>query len=380
MAGDVHVPSRRPAVVAHEPIARRHPLWLAPLVAVAILGAACATPAPDVPRPAPSAASARHPFGVASVEPTHGANAQRTSVASAGAAQSDTAPRGLEGAISASPSLGIDEQASEPAPVADGHTAGAQGDAAEIEPISSAAGGLAPPAPAVPAPPLVVPPVVVPLAAAPPGLIQAPELPCEPGSGPRPASWRDPLPSTPRHNPDGPKRVGLQAGHWLTEQVPAELRGLQHGATGGGKMEWEVNLDIAHRAKALLESQDVIVDILLTTVPVRYRAHPFVSIHADGDATGRGTGFKIARPAFSSVPAVDDRLVESLYAAYGAATSLRRDNEHITSRMRYCYAFNSRRFCHAVAPGVPQAIIEAGFLTSAADRQLLIGGPDIVAR
>jgi hypothetical protein len=43
------------------------------------------------------------------------------------------------------------------------------------------------------------------------------------------------------------------------------------------------------------------------------------------------------------------------------------------------YAFNSRRYCHAVAPGVPSAILEMGFLTSAADRALLLGNPDVVA-
>jgi hypothetical protein len=252
--------------------------------------------------------------------------------------------------------------------------------APEIEPALIATDGLAPPVPPISGPQMVMPGVVVPAAPGQSGLIQASEQPCEPGSGPRAASWREPLPPTPRHNPDGPKRVGLQAGHWLTEQVPAELRGLQHGATGGGKMEWEVNLDIALRTKALLEAEGVVVDILPTTVPIRYRAHLFVSIHADGDTTGRVNGFKIARPAFSSLPAVDDVLVESLYAAYGAATGLRRDDEHITPRMRYYYAFNSRRFCHAVAPGVPQAIVEAGFLTSAADRRLLLGTPDVVAR
>jgi N-acetylmuramoyl-L-alanine amidase len=48
--------------------------------------------------------------------------------------------------------------------------------------------------------------------------------------------------------------------------------------------------------------------------------------------------------------------------------------------MRYYYAFNSRRYCHAVAPGVPQAIVEAGFLTNAADRGILLGNPDAAAR
>src|SRR5205823_5031083 len=48
-------------------------------------------------------------------------------------------------------------------------------------------------------------------------------------------SFRIPLPPAPLYDPPGPKRVGLQAGHWLVDQVPAELRGLQSGAVGGGK-------------------------------------------------------------------------------------------------------------------------------------------------
>ncbi len=65
---------------------------------------------------------------------------------------------------------------------------------------------------------------------------------------------------------------------------------------------------------------------------------------------------------------------------YAADTELPRDDEHISLRMRYYYAFNSRRYCHAVAPGVPQAIIEMGYLTSAVDRGLLIGDPNKLAR
>ena len=48
--------------------------------------------------------------------------------------------------------------------------------------------------------------------------------------------------------------------------------------------------------------------------------------------------------------------------------------------MRYYYAFNSRRYCHTVAPGVPQAIVENGFLTSPLDRVLLLGNPDLAAQ
>ena len=192
-------------------------------------------------------------------------------------------------------------------------------------------------------------------------------------------SFRDPLPPAPLYTASGPRRVGLQAGHWLTDQVPPELGRLQGGAVGGGKQEWEINLDVARRTARLLEAAGVEVDVMPSTVPPRYRAHAFIALHADGDPAGAARGFKIARPGFSSVPDVDDRLVETLNQVYGADTELPRDDEHISLRMRYYYAFNSRRYCHAVAPGVPQAIVEMGYLTSAADRQSLIGNPDRLA-
>ena len=195
-----------------------------------------------------------------------------------------------------------------------------------------------------------------------------------------PGGFRDPLPPAQVWDPDGPKRVGLQAGHWLTEEVPAELSRLQHGTSGGGKQEWELTLDLAQRTAGLLEAAGIEVDILPSTVPPRYKAHAFLSIHADGDTAGRLRGFKISRPGFSSIPATDDRFVNTLHRAYGSATMLPRDDDHITVRMLYYYAFNSRRYCHAVAPGVPQANIEAGFLTNATDRQVLLGNPDLAAK
>jgi N-acetylmuramoyl-L-alanine amidase len=80
------------------------------------------------------------------------------------------------------------------------------------------------------------------------------------------------------------------------------------------------------------------------------------------------------------VPDVDDRLVDTLNRVYAATTELPRDDDHISLRMRYYYAFNSRRYCHAVAPGVPQAIVEMAYLTSPVDRSVLIGNPDRLAR
>ncbi|MBI2862072.1 MAG: N-acetylmuramoyl-L-alanine amidase [Chloroflexi bacterium] len=194
-------------------------------------------------------------------------------------------------------------------------------------------------------------------------------------------TFRVPLPPAPVWNPPGQKRVGLQAGHWLTQEVPPELGRLVTGAgtSGGGKAEWQVTLDIAQRTANLLEKSGVAVDILPTTIPERYRAHVFIAIHADGDLSGNLRGFKIARAGFSAIPSTDDALVDDLYAEYQAATDLPRDDLHISLRMVYYYAFNSRRYCHAIAPGVPAAIIETGFLTSPIDRVLLLSQPDRAA-
>jgi N-acetylmuramoyl-L-alanine amidase-like protein len=193
-------------------------------------------------------------------------------------------------------------------------------------------------------------------------------------------SFRVPLPPAPLYDPPGPKRVALQAGHYLTDQVPPELRGLGGGAVGGGEQEWQVNLDVAQRTAAILEDAGLQVDVLPATVPPHYEANVFVALHADGDTTGQTRGFKVARPGFSSIPSIDDRLVDAINQTYGAETELPRDDEHISLRMRYYYAFNSRRYCHAVMPGVPQAIVEMAYLTSATDRQFLIGDPQKLAQ
>jgi N-acetylmuramoyl-L-alanine amidase len=191
-----------------------------------------------------------------------------------------------------------------------------------------------------------------------------------------------PQPRTPVWNPPGPKRVGLQAGHYEAWGAPNELASLRlnPGAPGGGRIEWEVAIDIANRAAEMLRANGVEVDILPTTIPVRYRAHAFVAIHADGDESGRLRGYKMARPNFSSIPDVDDQLVDILHDEYGRVTGLPDNSEYITGRMRNYYAFNARRYQHAVAPGVPQAIIETAFMSNAVDRDYLFNRPDLIAR
>jgi len=176
-----------------------------------------------------------------------------------------------------------------------------------------------------------------------------------------------------------PKRVGLQVGHWGNEQLPEELERLRNsggGAVGGGYSEVQVNYDLAQRTAVLLRARGVEVDILPATVPQDYRADAFIAIHADGDVRGVLRGYKIARSPLSHLPDWDDKLVEALYAEYGRATGFPRDDDHITPRMRFYYAFNNRRYYHAIDPSTPAAIVETGFMTSAVDRATLIGQPD----
>jgi N-acetylmuramoyl-L-alanine amidase len=189
-------------------------------------------------------------------------------------------------------------------------------------------------------------------------------------------------PPTPVWNPPGPKRVGLQAGHYLFEEAPPELLSLRRnpGAPGGGRVEWQVTIDLAERAAEILRSSGVEVDVLPTTIPVRYRAHAFLAVHVDGDESGRLRGYKIARPNFSSIPEVDDAFAQTIHEEYGRATGLPDNSVYITGRMRNYYAFNARRYQHAVAPGVPQAILESGFMSNGADRDLLFNRPEVAAQ
>ncbi|HZT09270.1 MAG TPA: N-acetylmuramoyl-L-alanine amidase [Chloroflexota bacterium] len=194
------------------------------------------------------------------------------------------------------------------------------------------------------------------------------------------SGFSNPLPPSPVWDPPGQKRVGIQAGHWKTSDVPYELRNLSPGTSAGGWQEWEVNLLIANKVKEILEDAGVAVDLLPSTVPIRYRAHAFVAIHADGDANGSYAGYKIARSGFSSIPDADDVFVDTLYREYATTTGLPRDSDaHISRRMIYYYAFNTRRYQHAIDLGTPAAIIETGYLTNAGDRALLTNRPELPA-
>lgn len=197
---------------------------------------------------------------------------------------------------------------------------------------------------------------------------------------PAPASPTPTAIPTPSPRPAGtPPRVGIQVGHWKSNELPDELARLRTstGAHVRGLSEVNLNLDVARRVVPLLEAAGVAVDLLPATVPPSYDADAFVSIHADGSTSARSRGFKIATPWRTSRAA--QHLRDALDAEYGAATGLPRDGA-ITMNMRGYYAFNFRRHTHAVARTTPAVILEMGFITNASDRAYLTGRQDTVAR
>lgn len=180
---------------------------------------------------------------------------------------------------------------------------------------------------------------------------------------------------------DGPARVGIQIGHWKNSEVPDELEGLKRnggGASGGGKYEVDVVLQIGQKVKSLLEARGVIVDLLPATVPEKYIADAFVSIHADGNVNSSVSGFKIASPQrdFSGRSVI---LMETLYETYAKETGLKTD-KNITRRMSGYYAFNWRRYKHTVSPITPAVIVETGFLTNPTDRKIIVDNQDKSAK
>lgn len=180
--------------------------------------------------------------------------------------------------------------------------------------------------------------------------------------------------------PEGPAKVALQVGHWRNSEFPEELAKLRNngGASGGGKMEWEVNLEVAETTKRELEKVGVDVEILPATVPARYWADVFVAIHADGSESAGTRGFKFAGP-WRDLTGNSKRLVKILEANYQEATGMPID-ENVTRNMRGYYAFAWWRYEHAVHPMTTAVIAETGFLTSPVDRKIIVEQPEVVAQ
>ncbi len=179
--------------------------------------------------------------------------------------------------------------------------------------------------------------------------------------------------------PEGPPRVALQAGHWKAAEAPDELENLRaNGTSGGGKREWEVNLEIARKAKPLLEARGIVVEILPTTIPPDHYADAFVAIHADGNPDTTVSGYKAAAPRRDLTGSASS-LAMLLDLKYEEATGLPYD-PNVTRNMRGYYAFNWRRYEHSLHPMTPAAILETGFLTNPRDRRIIVSDQAKAAR
>jgi hypothetical protein len=176
--------------------------------------------------------------------------------------------------------------------------------------------------------------------------------------------------------PEGPFRVALQAGHWKAAEAPDEFPHLADntGTSGGGTTEWETNLDIARRVQKLLEAEGVLVEILPATVPPEYWADLFIAIHADGNANPSVSGYKAAAPR-RDMTGRAAAFVAVLEEEYQKATGLAYD-PNVTRNMTGYYAFNWRRYEHALHPMTTGVILETGFLTSPGDRRVIVRAPD----
>lgn len=196
------------------------------------------------------------------------------------------------------------------------------------------------------------------------------------GAAPAPALFtRIPKPILPA----GPRRVGIQAGHWLSANAPPELWRLltQTGTSWNGVSEVEINLDVATRIKKILEARGIVVDVLPTTIPPSYVADAFVALHGDGDRTGENSGFKMAFSA-RRTPYEGD-LLESIKSSYGAATGLGYDGGRISRNMLFYYAMSWQRNKYSTAPHTPSVILEMGYVSNDDDRELLTEHADVVA-
>jgi hypothetical protein len=176
--------------------------------------------------------------------------------------------------------------------------------------------------------------------------------------------------------------VAIQAGHWKSAELPEPLARLRTstGAVGGGRTEPQVTLDIAQRVARLLRSKGRTVEVLPATVPTGYEADLFISLHADGNASSQPRGYKVSTRWRSEVAALDATLVQSIEDGYGKVTGMPQDPS-ITRAMRGYYAYSTYRGEeYRLSGSTPAAILEMGFMTSAADRALMFNKPDVVAR
>ncbi len=170
----------------------------------------------------------------------------------------------------------------------------------------------------------------------------------------------------------GPPRIGLQVGHLDAAAMPAELSKLRTstGATAGGLEEVDVNHAVVRALASRLRRDGFKVDVFDATVPPRYRADLVLAVHADASPDPSREGYKSAH--FLPLRNRRDPLLKlDIDRAMLTGTPLGDDDRNVSLDMLKYYAFNARRFRHALAPGTPALIVELGYLTNPRDRAYL---------
>jgi len=170
----------------------------------------------------------------------------------------------------------------------------------------------------------------------------------------------------------GPPRIGLQVGHLEAAALPAELAKLRTatGATAGGLEEVDVNHAIVRALAARLRQDGFRVDVFGATVPVRYRADLVLAVHADASHDPRREGYKSAH--YLPLRNRRDALLKlDVDRAVLRDSHLGDDDRNVSIDMLKYYAFNARRFRHALGRRTPALIVEMGYLSNASDRTYL---------
>lgn len=162
--------------------------------------------------------------------------------------------------------------------------------------------------------------------------------------------------------------IGIVAGHSGPQNDPGAV-------CPDGLTEASINLEVANRAKAIVEKAGYKVD-LLAEFDDRlqgYKALALVSIHSDSCAfiNNQATGFKVARALYDQVPDKSDRLVACITDRYKKRSGMNFHANSITFDMTQYHGFNE------IDPNTPDAIIELGFLNL--DRDMLTNHPDLLA-
>jgi N-acetylmuramoyl-L-alanine amidase len=166
----------------------------------------------------------------------------------------------------------------------------------------------------------------------------------------------------------GPVRVGLQVGHLEVSNHPEELANLRYstGASVNGINEVDVNLSVAQLLRDMLQNEGITVDMLPATVPQNYKADLFISLHADSSEDVERRGYKSA--VFRQERNKNDTLLKQMIDKnYFYFSGLPDDDNNVSGSMLEYYAFNDKRFQHAVSRKTPAIIVEMGYLSNTED-------------